>query len=92
MNKLIIPILILIFTSCSPGHPNCDIYYFYSEQHLNQSLKQDPNYVTTYVEGRLYTGQADTKVAYNLYHSFWPDTKVTYIGCPDTLHFRNLHR
>ena len=92
MKQLIIPILILIFTSCSPGHPNCNIFYFYSEKHLNQSIEQDPNYIISHVENRVYTAHADTKTAYNLYLSLWPDAKITYVGCPDSLEFRNTKR
>ena len=92
MKQLIIPILILIFTSCNPGQPNCRMYYFYSEIHLNTSINEDPNYIISHVEERVYTAHADTESAYNLYLRFWPDAKITYVGCPDTLKFKNTRK
>lgn len=85
MKQLIILILILILNGCYTIP--CEQYYFFSEQHLNISLLEIKNYKVKYVNDRLYTGQADTKVAYDLYLNLWPDAKITYFGCPDTLIF-----
>lgn len=80
MKKLIILILILFFYSCTN---NCERYYFYSDQHLKE--QNQLGYSPNYIYNRCYTGTGTTEAEFEIYKQYWPDAKITYIACIDTI-------
>lgn len=85
MKQIIILLLILIFTSCTP----CERYYCYSKQQESElKVFEGDQYKTKIVNDSTYTQMVTSKAAFELFKDAYPDMKIVVIGCPEDLKFK----